>query len=63
MKKANAVPDYEDATLLEHQGDIHKALGQQQEAARLWQRALEVEQDSTGPNAEIVERLEKKLKD
>jgi tetratricopeptide (TPR) repeat protein len=62
QKKANDVPDHEDSTLLEHQGDIHEALKQNAEARSLWQQALDVERNDKRPDKKVVERLEGKLK-
>lgn len=61
LKKANADPDYQDATLLEHQGDVHEALKQMTEAKAMWQRALEVEQKAAKPDEKIVARIKEKL--
>jgi tetratricopeptide (TPR) repeat protein len=62
QKKANDVPDHEDSTLLEHQGDIHQALKQNSDARTLWQQALDVERKDKRPDKKVVERLEDKLK-
>ena len=61
LKKANSNPEYRDATLLEHQGDVHHALQQTKEANDLWSQSLKVEQDSTNPNSQTIERLKSKL--
>ena len=61
LKKANSDPDYQDATLLEHQGDVHEALKQMTEAKALWQRALDVEQKAAKPDQKIVTRIKEKL--
>jgi len=63
LKKANSDPKYRDATLLEHQADVHQALEQTKEAQDLWLQALKVEQDSTKPDEKVVERLKSKLGD
>jgi tetratricopeptide (TPR) repeat protein len=62
QKKANDVPDHEDSTLLEHQGDIHEALKQTTEARSLWQQALDVERKDKRPDKKVIERIEGKLK-
>ena len=62
QKKANDVPDHEDSTLLEHQGDIHEALKQTAEARSLWQQALDVERKDKRPDKKVIERIEGKLK-
>jgi tetratricopeptide (TPR) repeat protein len=62
QKKAVAIPDHDDSTLLEHQGDIHEALKQPDEARKLWQQALELEQKDKRPDKTVIERLEGKLK-
>lgn len=46
LKKANGNPEYRDATLLEHQGDVHQALQQTKEASDLWSQSLTVELES-----------------
>ncbi|MFO0976023.1 MAG: tetratricopeptide repeat protein [Planctomycetaceae bacterium] len=61
LKKANSDPDYQDATLLEHQGDVHEALKQMTDAKAMWQRALDVEQKATKPDEKIVARIKEKL--
>lgn len=63
LKKANSDPEYRDATLLEHQGDVHHALQQQKEAVDLWSQAMKVEQESVKPDSKIIERLKSKLGD
>ena len=61
LKKANSDPDYQDSTLLEHQGDVHQALSQMTEAKDLWSKAMKVEQESKKPDGKIMERLKTKL--
>lgn len=61
LKKANSDPDYQDSTLLEHQGDVHQALNQSKEAKDLWLQSLKVEQESKKPDSKIMERLKIKL--
>jgi tetratricopeptide (TPR) repeat protein len=61
LKKANGDPEYQDSTLLEHEGDVHEALKKADDAKALWQRALDVEEKSTNPDKSIVERLKGKL--
>lgn len=63
LKKANSDPEYQDATLLEHQGDVHQALKQVDEARSLWQKALETEEKSKSPDQKILKRLTEKLGD
>ncbi len=63
LKKANGDPEYRDATLLEHQGDVHHALQQSKEAHDLWLQSLKVEQESPKPDSEVMERLKSKLGD
>ncbi|MCA9008229.1 MAG: tetratricopeptide repeat protein [Planctomycetaceae bacterium] len=63
LKKANSNPEYRDATLLEHQGDVHQALQQAAEAKDLWSQALKVEQESTNPDVKAIDRLKTKLGD
>jgi tetratricopeptide (TPR) repeat protein len=61
LKKANSDPDYQDATLLEHQGDVHQALKQLDEAKALWKKAVEVEQMAKRPDKTVLSRLKEKL--
>ena len=61
LKKANSNPDYQDSTLLEHQGDVHQALDQSKEANDLWSRSLKVVQETRKPDSKIIERLKTKL--
>lgn len=63
LKKANSDPEYRDATLLEHQGDVHQALQQAAEAKDLWSQALKVEQESTKPDVKAIDRLKTKIGD
>jgi len=61
LKKANSNPEYQDATLLEHEADVHQALQKSDEAKALWKKALEVEEKSKRPDAAILKRLKEKL--
>ena len=61
LKKANAIPDYQDSTLLEHQADVHQALQQSDEAKQMWQKAVEVEEKDSSPDAAVLKRLREKL--
>ena len=61
LKKANSDPEYQDSTLLEHQGDVHQALNQMAEAKELWLKSLKVEQESKRPDNKIIERVKTKL--
>lgn len=61
LKKANSNPDYEDATLLEHQADVHAALKQLDEAKTLWQKAVTVEEKAKRPDQTVLNRLREKL--
>ena len=61
LKKANSDPDYQDSTLLEHQGDVHQALSQTAEAKDLWSKSLKVELESKKPDSKMIERLNTKL--
>lgn len=62
LLKANGDPDYRDATIIEHLGDVQKALNKLKEAAESWQEALEVERASASPDEAVIERLTSKLK-
>lgn len=61
LKKANGDPEYQDSTLLEHQGDVHQALDQMAEAKELWLKSLQVEQESKRRDSKIIDRLKTKL--
>ncbi len=63
LKKANSDPEYQDATLLEHQADVHKALQQTDEAKALWKTATEVEEKAKQPDQAVLKRLLEKLGD
>lgn len=62
LEKANADPEYRDSTIIEHLGDVQKELNKLEEAAASWKEALDVENESTNPDAELIERLTEKLK-
>lgn len=61
LQQATSDPDYQDATIIEHLGDVQQALGQQEKAIASWKNALKIEQDSTTPNPEVLQRLKQKL--
>lgn len=61
LRKANANPDYQDATLLEHQGDVHQALQQSEEAKLMWKKAADIEEGSKRPDKSVLKRLREKL--
>ena len=61
LKKANSDPDYQDATLLEHEGDVHLALQNADDAKVLWKKALAVEEKAKSPDQKIIDRLHEKL--
>lgn len=62
LKKANSDPEYEDATLLEHQGDVESVLEKKDDAIASWQKSLEVEKKGKRPDQAIIDRLTMKLK-
>jgi len=59
LKKANSDPDFKDATLQEHLGDVYKALNRIDEAVEMWKKALATEEESDPPNPAVLERLRK----
>lgn len=61
LKKANADPDYRDATIIEHLGDAHAKLKQIKKARTAWQEALDVESDLKTGDQQVIDRLKKKL--
>lgn len=63
LQKANADPDYQDSTLLEHLGDVQNALGDQEAALASYEKALSTETDSATSDETVVARLKKKLAD
>ena len=63
LRKATSDPDYRDSTIIEHLGDVQKALKQMDDAKKSWQEALDVEQKSISPNEDTVERLTKKIRE
>lgn len=62
LKKANAVPEYRDSTILEHLSDCYEALNQPEDARKIREEALKVERESVRPKADLIRRLEEKLK-
>jgi hypothetical protein len=46
---------------LEHQGDVHQALQQADDAKQLWQKAIEVEEKESSPDKAVLKRLREKL--
>ena len=52
--------DLADATILDHAGDIHKALGNRKKAAGFWLRALRLLKE-TGSDPELEKAVRKKL--
>ncbi len=62
LEKANADPDFQDATLQEHLGDVYDALQRPDDARRMWQQALQTEEASDQPSPDVVKRLRMKLK-
>ncbi len=62
IKKANSDPEYEDATLLEHQGDVELALQKKDDAIASWQKAFGVEKKAKRPDQKVIDRLTEKLK-
>ncbi|MFN9718520.1 MAG: tetratricopeptide repeat protein [Planctomycetota bacterium] len=62
IRKANSDPEYEDATLLEHQGDVEMALEKKEDAVASWQKALTVEKKARQSDQKVVDRVTEKLK-
>ena len=62
LRKANADPEYQDSTLLEHLGDVQQALGRNEEAVAAFKKALQTESDSSTADESIIERIKDKLK-
>ncbi|MCH2201338.1 MAG: tetratricopeptide repeat protein [Fuerstiella sp.] len=58
---ANSDPEFQDATLQEHLGDVYKALGRDDEAVELWKKALSTEQSSDVPDDAVIKRLNSRL--
>lgn len=61
LKKANADPEYQDSTLLEHLGDVQQALGSTAAAKAAFEKALQTESDSATADDSIIQRLKEKL--
>ena len=61
LKKANSNPEYQDATLLEHEADVHLAMQKSEEAMSLLKKALEVEEKAKRPDAAVLKRLKEKM--
>lgn len=61
LLKANSDPDFQDATLQEHLGDVYDALGRSEESIEAWRKALATEQESDSPKQSVIERLKSRL--
>ncbi len=61
LKKACANPEYQDATILEHLGDVQKAMDQTDAAKASWTNALKIEKESKKSDQAIIRRLSEKL--
>ena len=61
LRKANSDPEFQDATLQEHLGDVYAAMGRNEEARKLWNKALLTEQASDLPDETVIERLNSRL--
>lgn len=61
LVKANSDPDFQDATLQEHLGDVYEALGRTDESREQWRKALLTEQASDAPKEAVIERLKSRL--
>ena len=59
--KANSDPEFQDATLQEHLGDVYKALGRDDDALKSWKKAVSTEQASELPDETVIERLKSRL--
>lgn len=59
--KANSDPEFQDATLQEHLGDVYEALERTDEAREQWRKALLTEQASDSPKESVIERLKSRL--
>ncbi len=61
LQKANSDPEFRDATLQEHLGDVYEALDRQDEAVEMWQKALATEEESDQPDPTVLERLRERV--
>ena len=61
LEKASHQPRGEDPTIFDHLGDTRAKLGQQGKAVEAWRRALELEEEKSAPDPEMLEKLRRKL--
>ena len=61
LQKANSDPNFQDATLQEHLGDVYEALGRHEEARAAWKKALSTEESSDRSDPAVMERLRTQL--
>jgi len=61
LQKANSDPEFQDATLQEHLGDVYKAMKQDDKADEMWRKALVTEESSSEPDAAVINRLRGRL--
>lgn len=61
LRKATALPDGGDSTILEHLADCLHAAGELDEAKSLWTKALERAREDAHPDPTLLKRLEEKL--
>jgi len=62
LKKATDLETGNDATIWEHLGDCYNASKDAGEAKKAWNKALELVKEDTHPDAELIKRVEEKLK-
>ena len=61
LLKAAEKLESEDSTIYEHLGDIHEALGEHEDAVKVWIKALKLEAEKQFGDEKLLERLRKKV--
>jgi tetratricopeptide (TPR) repeat protein len=62
LKKATKLETGNDATIWEHLGDCYGAIKETPDATKAWEKALELVKEESHPDAELIKRVEEKLK-
>lgn len=62
LNKATDLETGNDATIWEHLGDCYNAIKDAGEAKKAWNKALELVNEDTHPDEELIKRVEEKLK-
>ena len=60
LQQATEQENGEDSTIYDHLGDCLQKLGREEEAAAAWSKALELEEEKTHPDEELLSKLREK---